>query len=154
MNHDSWTNDMLLKALRNASIGLFLLLANSASVLAQDADVTFFVLGKHASFSQDFSTAPSPVDFSFFAEIFLRKNGDASNAVLILPTGVEFPFADQRKIEGGKRDNVLRVSGKQRYKNFAGLQADYPDGDSRRGWNLQPGVSTLFAGASPGNGRW
>ncbi len=120
---------MILQALRKVSVSLMLLMASVGWLKAQEADVTFFVIGKHASFSQDVASGLKPVDYSFFAEIFLNKNGDASNARLILPTGVETAFADQRQAEGGKRDNILSVTGKQRYAGFADLQADYPDGE-------------------------
>jgi hypothetical protein len=33
----------------------------------------------------------------------------ASNAQLILPTGVEIAFVDQRQAEGGKRDDLIFV---------------------------------------------
>lgn len=120
---------MILQVLRKVSLSLLLLLASVAGLRAQQADVTFFVIGKHASYSQDVASRLNPLDYSFFAEIFLSRNGDASSARLILPTGVETAFADQRQAQGGKRDNILLVSGRERYGSFAALQADYPDGE-------------------------
>ena len=76
-----------------------LLLAYAGSVGAQNADVTFFVIGKHANFSQDASGERQPVDYSFFSEIFLTADGDASQAVLVLPTGERIDFKDMRKTE-------------------------------------------------------
>lgn len=143
---------MILQALRMVPAGLLLLMASVAGLEAQEADVTFFVIGKHASFSQDVSSGLNPVDYSFFAEIFLSRNGDASNAQLILPTGVEIAFVDQRQAEGGKRDNILLVSGKARYGSFAALQADYPDGEYQISFATPSGpvryAKLLFRGES------
>ncbi|MEJ8566241.1 hypothetical protein [Elongatibacter sediminis] len=107
---------------------LMFLLVSPTGLSAQQADVTFFVIGKHASFEQEETGGLQPVDFSFFSEIFLSANGDASDAVLTLPTGARFKYRDLRGVEGGERDNLLLVSGKRRYPSFAELQHDYPDG--------------------------
>ena len=96
---------------------------------AQQDDVTFFVIGKHANFDQDLNGELSSVDYSFFAEIFLTGEGDATGATLVLPTGEQIPYQDMRLAEGGKKDNVLLVSGEDRFSDFEGLQGRYPDGD-------------------------
>jgi hypothetical protein len=129
-----------------------LLLIGVPSLEAQQADVTFFVIGKHASFEQDASGALHPVDFSFFSEIFLTADGDASGGVLVLPTGEAVSYSDQRQVEGGERDNLLLVRGKRRYANFTDLQADFPDGEYRISFATPSGsVATarlLFTGNS------
>ena len=96
---------------------------------AQQDDVTFFVIGKHANYSQGTSGQMAPVDFSFFSEIFLTSSGDAGNASLRFPTGEVIAYRDMRDAEGGNRDNLLLVSGEDRYTTFADLQRRYPDGD-------------------------
>lgn len=130
-----------------------LLLANDATVLnAQEADVTFFVVGKHAGFRQDESGTRTLVDYSFFSEIFLRGNGDASDATLTDPEGSRTVYADQRDAEVGERDNLLLVSGKRRYADLAALQADYPDGDYRVAFTTPSGTvrdaQLVFSNAS------
>ena len=96
---------------------------------AQQDDVTFFVIGKHANFSQAPSGVMSPIDFSFFSEVFLTSSGDADDASLKFPTGEVIDYRDMRNAEGGDRDNLLLVSGEDRYTTFADLQRRYPDGD-------------------------
>jgi len=64
-----------------------LLFALSAPVFAQQEDVTFFVIGKHANFDQSADGSREPFDFSFFAEIFLTEKGDADNAFMDMPPG-------------------------------------------------------------------
>ena len=72
----------------------------SAPVGAQQQDVTFFVIGKHANFDQLPDGALEPVDFSFFSEIFFTEDGDAENAFMSMPTGERIRFRDQRIVEG------------------------------------------------------
>lgn len=110
-------------------IALALFAATSSR--GQDADVTFFVIGKHANFLQDANGNLTPVDYSFFSEIFLTAAGDASNATLRLPTGATIPFRDMRLAAGSSRDNILLISGEDRYTTFDDLQSRYPDGDYR-----------------------
>jgi len=106
---------------------IFALVYCTASV-AQKADVTFFVIGKHENLAQDVSGNKNPVDYSFFSEIFLTAGGDASAAVLQLPTGERVDYSDMRNASGGDRDNLLLVSGEERFDSFAALQNRYPDG--------------------------
>ena len=96
---------------------------------AQSADVTFFVIGKHANFSHADDGDPTPVDFSFFSEIFLTARGNAGDATLEFPTGEVQPFDDMRDAEGGDRDNLLLVSGEDRFARAKDLARRYPDGD-------------------------
>jgi len=110
------------------ALAIVLHMACAAPVLAQNADVTFFVIGKHANFSQDASGERKSIDYSFFSEVFLTADGDASNAVLTLPTGERLDFRDMRERDDGSRDNILLVSGEDRFTKLAGLQARYPDG--------------------------
>jgi len=100
----------------------------SASVGAQQNDITFFVIGKHSNYQQDERGQVSPVDYSFFAEIFLTGDGDASDASLTYPTGEVVPFEDMRGAEGGSRDNIFLISGADRFTDLAALQDRYPDG--------------------------
>ncbi|MDX1480763.1 MAG: VOC family protein [Woeseiaceae bacterium] len=109
---------------------LLALLALTSPTFAQQADVTFFVIGKHANYDQAESSAtPRAFDYSFFSEIFLTADGDASAAVLTLPDGEALSYRDMRRADGGARDNLLLVSGEARYEHFDALQARYPDGD-------------------------
>ena len=96
---------------------------------AQSADVTFFVIGKHANFDHAVAGKPQPVDFSFFSEIFLTAAGDAERATLEFPTGEVQPYRDMRTAEGGARDNLLLVSGEDRFTEAEELAERYPDGD-------------------------
>lgn len=108
-------------------VGIGLLLI-SLVAQAQQADVTFFVIGKHANFVQDDSGRRTSDDFSFFSEIFLTENGDANRATLTLPTGERVDYKDQRQAEGGDQDNILLISSEKRFESFQQLQARYPDG--------------------------
>jgi predicted enzyme related to lactoylglutathione lyase len=110
------------------AIALATILAGTSAQAQQD-DVTFFVIGKHANFLQGPSGEIRPVDFSFFSEIFLTSSGDAGDASLRFPTGEVIDYRDMRKADGGDRDNLLLVSGEDRYTTFADLQRRYPDGD-------------------------
>jgi hypothetical protein len=98
---------------------------------AQQEDVTFFVIGKHANVQQHASGQQTPVDFSFFAEIFLTAGGDAADATLRFPTGELVDYRDMREAEGGTRDNVFLVSGEDRFTGYRDLQNRYPDGAYR-----------------------
>jgi predicted enzyme related to lactoylglutathione lyase len=104
-------------------------LLSTPCAVAQQDDVTFFVIGKHANYSQTAAGELEPVDFSFFSEIFLTSSGDADDASLRFPTGEVIDYKDMRKAYGGDRDNLLLVSGEDRYTTFADLQRRYPDGD-------------------------
>ncbi len=125
--------------LRSACLlgAVFTLAAGQAG--AQQDDVTFFVIGKHANFDQTPSGDLSSVDYSFFAEVFLTANGDASDAILSLPTGERIAYQDMRLAAGGKQDNVLLVSGEDRFTDFDGLQRRYPDGDYAVSFNAPSG---------------
>lgn len=104
----------------------------TTTAATQQQDVTFFVIGKHANFDQASpSLEPRPFDYSFFSEIFLIPGGDASDAVLTLPGSEPIRYRDMRQAEGGARDNLLLVSGEDRYDAFDALQRRYPDGDYR-----------------------
>jgi hypothetical protein len=119
---------MILKAKTIAACSLILC---SFPAMAQQEDVTFFVIGKHGNYDQDVLRRTHSVDFSFFSEIFLTADGDASNAILTLPTGEEISFTDQRIVEGAEQDNLFLVRGDERYQNYAALQTRYPDGNYR-----------------------
>lgn len=129
----------MAKLIQKALPCLLLLVSSVTPLLAQDADITFFVIGKHASYSQDAVGDLAQVDFSFFAEVFMEANGDASNGVMTLPTGVDVPFVDYRQAQGGERDNILKITGNSRYASFAELQADFPDGEYRISFNTPSG---------------
>ena len=102
--------------------------ALGAPVAAQEDDVTFFVIGKHANYQQDAAGNVTPFDYSFFSEIFLTGSGDASRASLVYPTGETVEFRDMRGADGGSRDNILLISGADRFTDFESLQRRYPDG--------------------------
>lgn len=111
-----------------AALAFAAFFAGLSSAMAQSADVTFFVIGKHANYSHVANGPPAPIDFSFFSEIFLTGNGDASDATLTFPGGDLEPFRDMRLAEGGDRDNLFLVSGEDRFTAAADLTARYPDG--------------------------
>jgi len=113
-----------------SSIAVLLLLSFPLSY-AQQNDVTFFVIGKHGNYSQDATGQRTSIDYSFFSEIFLRSNGDAQDATLSFPTGELVEFRDMREVEGGSRDNIFLISGKDRFTSFDQLQERYPDGEYR-----------------------
>ena len=111
----------------------------SNTAAAQQSDVTFFVIGKHANFAQHGAGVPTPVDYSFFSEIFLTTGGDADSAVLEFPTGAQIDYRDMRDADGGARDNIFLVSGEDRFRDFASLQRRYPDGTYRISFNTPSG---------------
>lgn len=112
------------------SVAVLLLLLLPLSY-AQQNDVTFFVIGKHGNYGQDATGQRSSIDYSFFSEIFLSSNGDAQDATLTFPTGELVEFRDMRQVEGGSRDNIFLITGKDRFSSFAELQERYPDGEYR-----------------------
>lgn len=105
-----------------------LVLGQSTLVAAQTDDVTFFVIGKHANYQQLPSGKRTPVDYSFFSEIFLTSEGNAQDAMLTFPTGETIRFTDMRNAAGGRRDNILLYSGPDRFTRIEDLQHRYPDG--------------------------
>jgi len=110
-------------------IPVFILLVSvPGQARAQQQDVTFFVIGKHANFNQLPHAELKPVDFSFFSEIFLTANGNAEAAFLETPGGERIRFRDQRQADGPEKDNLLLISGAKRFTNYAELQSWYPDG--------------------------
>lgn len=115
------------------------LLLTAATCGAQQSDVTFFVIGKHANYRQLSPTQREAVDYSFFSEIFLTEKGDARNASLEFPTGERVLYRDMRRAEGGDRDNLLLVSGEDRFDHFDALQARYPDGRYRVSFDTPSG---------------
>lgn len=114
--------------MKHSSLLFPALIAWAAPVAAQQDDVTFFVIGKHANYRQDERGGIASVDYSFFSEIFLTQGGDASDASLVLPDGERVDFRDMRNAEGGSRDNILLVSGADRFTALEVLQRRYPDG--------------------------
>jgi extradiol dioxygenase family protein len=105
-----------------------MLFSLSVPVDAQQQDVTFFVIGKHANFDQFPDGSLKPVDFSFFSEIFFTENGDAQDAFMNMPTSERIRFRDQRLVEGPDKDNLLLISGAKRFSSYAELLSWYPDG--------------------------
>lgn len=108
-------------------------------VQAQNSDVTFFVIGKHGNYAQSPSGNRESVDYSFFSEIFLTAHGDASDATLRFPTDELVPFVDMREVEGGQRDNIFLISGKDRFTAYADLLDRYPDGEYRVSFSTPSG---------------
>ncbi len=97
-------------------------------ISAQQKDVTFFVIGKHANYSQDESGDRTAIDYSFFSEIFLTAEGDGGNATLTFPTDEVVGFKDMREVDGGSKDNIFLYAGPDRLDTLAALQDRYPDG--------------------------
>ena len=100
-------------------------------LVAQEVDVTFFVVGKHTSYKQSESGTPQSSDHSFFSEIFMSGGGDLDDAYLRLPDGERLSFNDHRILPGADRDNLFGISGKSRYQDKTELEEAYPDGDYR-----------------------
>jgi len=106
---------------------------------AQQSDVTFFVIGKHGNYVQSPSGQHEVEDFSFFSEIFLTSNGDATGASLRFPTNEIVDYRDMRKATGGDRYNILLIPGEVRPKTYADLLDRYPDGNYRFSFSTPSG---------------
>ena len=118
-----------MPVLNRFAILLLLFLAGTTG--AQQNDVTFLVIGKHSNVQQQPDGSHESVDFSFFSEIFLTADGDASKASLQFPTRAVHDFRDMREAQGGERDNIFLISGAERPQSYAELLEHYPDGDYR-----------------------
>ncbi len=107
------------------SIFVFVVVAFSGMNLMaggdEQSDVLFVVLGKTANHRQSAQTRHELLNYHFFAEIFLKKNGSVKNAALLLPGGKE-----ELVFEGN--DSVLEVHG-GRYSSEEELNAAFPDGN-------------------------
>ncbi len=122
---------------RTALLTLVLFVGHSAH--PQNADVTFFVIGKHVNYVQETTGELAPVDYSFFSEVFLAANGDATDATLVFPTNEEMPFRDMREVDGAARDNIFLISGEDRFTDYPALQTRYPDGRYRVSFDTPSG---------------
>jgi hypothetical protein len=120
-----------MKKITTLSCVIFLMSAVVSAASAQNEDVTFFVIGKHANFSQQRTGERLPIDYSFFSEVFMKAQGNAENASLILPTGERLEFEDMREAQDGSRDNILLLAGEDRFTELSDLQARYPAAMSR-----------------------
>jgi len=123
---------------RHVAFALFVLFCYQSH--AQQSDVTFFVIGKHANYLQDPTGQHVSEDFSFFSEIFLTSDGDASDASLHFPTNELVAYRDMRDAAGGDRDNIFLISGEDRPKTYADLLSRYPDGDYRFSFSTPSGA--------------
>lgn len=100
-------------------------LFSPASVVAQQADVTFFGAGKVARFQQDQHGTPAAINFVYFAEVFLTREGRASDARLTSPGGakaLEYRHSDSPLI-----NDVMYISGAAASRDE--LDRFFPDGD-------------------------
>lgn len=129
-----------------------MILSAATQTWAQQEDVTFFVIGKHANFDQLASGDIEAVDFSFFAEIFLSADGDAGQAFMHTPTGETIRFRDQRLVEGPDQDNLLLISGARRFTSYAELQSWYPDGSYKIEFDTHSGSVSNATLNFPQNG--
>jgi hypothetical protein len=118
---------------------VFLVTLAGPTTQAQNADVTFFAIGKHGNYSQTPSGERESVDYSFFSEIFLTASGDASDATLKFPTNELVAFRDMREVDGGSRDNIFLISGEDRFSDYPALQDRYPDGEYRVSFSTPSG---------------
>lgn len=92
---------------------------------AQQADVTFFGAGKVARFQQDQHGTPAAINFVYFAEVFLTREGHASEAHLTFPGGtkaLEYQHSDSPLI-----NDVMYISGAAATRDE--LDRIFPDGD-------------------------
>ncbi len=78
-----------MKALRPAllalAVGGLAMVHAPPAAHGQQADVTFFGAGRVARFQQDEAGKLSLLNYMFFAEVFLTREGKASNATLTFP---------------------------------------------------------------------
>ncbi len=118
-------------SLGNVPLLLVAIMLFGAKLQAQSPDVTFVVVGKHASYVQEQYGALILVDHSFFSEIFLTPGGEVTAALLTTPGGRQVPFVDQRKLPPPGTDNVFLVAGDRRYETSSALASAYPDGEYR-----------------------
>lgn len=70
---------------RSTLITVLIILSCLNTTLAQDADTTFFVVGKAARFFQDRDKQFKLWRYHVFAEVFLTKNGQLSDLSVTLP---------------------------------------------------------------------
>ena len=97
------------------------LVAMAAVAGVNQSDITFIVAGKTSNHRQQADGSIQPLNYHFFAEIFLQPGGSVTSSSLVTP------------LSGGKADSfansgyALEMHG-GRYKTEAELEAAYPDG--------------------------
>lgn len=89
------------------------------AVAKQSNDTQFLVIGKTANFRQKISGAQHMLNYHFFAEIFVKEGGHATNATLNNPSIDQMKFEDHAV--------VLETHG-GRYNNETDLNDLYPNG--------------------------
>jgi hypothetical protein len=90
---------------------------------AEQSDITFLVAGKTSNHRQHADGKIEPLNYHFFAEIFLQEGGEVTQASLLTPLDYRpMPFSD-----GGY---ALELHG-GRYTSEKELEATYPDGSYR-----------------------
>jgi hypothetical protein len=107
----------------NGLLTLVIFVFMGVSACAQSDDTQFLVLGKTANYRQDMSSeqgAQTMLNYHFFAEIFVKDGGTASQGTLNGPSIDPMTFADH--------PSVLETHG-GRYDNEADLNKLYPNGE-------------------------
>ncbi len=112
---------MFFKSLKYILLICHIVAAMQVYAGGKQADVSFVVLGKTANYRQSATGEHSLLNYHFFAEIFLKKDGRLRQAALITPTGA------QELIFKGD-GSVLEVHG-DRYRDEASLNEAFPDGN-------------------------
>lgn len=110
--------------LKNWLAALLLISLSWVSAYAQSEvnsdDTQFLVIGKTANYRQDESGSQEMINYHFFAEIFVKDGGAATNGTLSNPAIDQMKFVDH--------PSVLETHG-GRYSNEADLNALYPNGE-------------------------
>lgn len=105
-------------------------LALALPALAQKEHVTFLVMGKTINYRQQSDGTIAPLNYHFFAEVFVRDGGTVTNASLDFPDGSTQDFEDL--------GYVMELHG-GRYVSEAELDANYPNGDYRVSFDTPSG---------------
>ena len=126
--------------------------------IAQQADVSFFVAGKVARYQQDARGALSPINYMFFAEVFLTKDGKAWESTLEIPGG-DGPGGDgtekaleYRHSESPLINDVMYLSGAADSKTE--LDETFPNGEYKfrfktSSGNITNGVASFIGARFP-----
>lgn len=100
--------------------------ASAAPVASPGDNVSFFVLGKTWHFKQDSGGLHETYDVHYFAEVFLKAGGEASDASMrLLAPGAE-PIPFDHETDNGA---VLHAREGKIHLNLADLDAELPNGD-------------------------
>lgn len=109
---------------------LVLMIWLSETAVAQKEHVTFLVMGKTTNYRQGADGTVKPLNYHFFAEVFVTQGGQVTDALLEFPDGSRQPFENL--------GYVLELHG-GRYQSEKELDANYPNGDYRVSFDTPSG---------------